>query len=117
MSGYETLYVPGTDHAGIATQSVVEKMLMKTEGKTRHDFTREEFMKRIWEWKDKYGNFILNQLKRTGGSMDWDRTVFTMDENLSKAVTEAFVRLFDKKLIYRSNRIVNWSTILKTAIS
>lgn len=74
-------------------------------------------MKRIWEWKEKYGNFILNQLRRTGGSMDWDRTVFTMDENLSKAVNEAFVRLYEKGLIYRSSRIVNWSTILKTAIS
>ena len=117
MSGYETLFLPGTDHAGIATQSVVEKMIMKEEGKTRHDFSREDFMKRIWEWKEKYGNFILNQLRRTGASLDWDRTVFTMDAKLSKAVTEAFVRMFEKGLIYRANRLVNWSTILKTAIS
>lgn len=92
-------------------------MLMKTEGKTRHDFSREDFMTKIWDWKEKYGDFILNQLKRTGGSMDWDRTVFTMDSNLSKAVNEAFVKLYDKGLIYRANRLVNWSTVLKTAIS
>lgn len=86
MSGFETLYVPGTDHAGIATQSVVEKKLMKEEGKTRHDFTRDEFLKKVWEWKEKHGNQILEQLRRTGSSLDWDRTVFTMDDTLSRAV-------------------------------
>jgi len=117
MQGFETLFIPGTDHAGIATQTVAEKKLFKETGKTRHDLGREEFLKVVWKFKETHGNGILNQLRRTAGSMDWDRLAFTMDDNLSKAVAEAFVRLFEMNLIYRANRLVNWSTTLKTAIS
>lgn len=117
MLGYETLYLPGTDHAGIATQTVVEKILMKETGKSRHDLGREPFLKEVWKYVDIHGKGILNQMKRTGCSLDWSREVFTMDEHLSKAVAEGFVQLYEKGLIYRANRLVNWSTILKTAIS
>ena len=117
MQNFETLYIPGTDHAGIATQTVVQKKLMKETGKTRHDFGRQEFIKKVWEWKEKHGNAILGQLKRVGASLDWSREFFTMDPNLSEAVAEGFAELFDKGLIYRSNRLVNWSCALKTAIS
>jgi len=117
MSGYETLWVPGTDHAGIATQTVVEKKLQREEGITRHDLGREKFLERVFEWKEVYGGKITNQLRRIGSSMDWTREAFTMDEKLSKAVKEAFVRMFDEGLIYRDNRLVNWSCQLKTAIS
>lgn len=117
MNGRRVLWVPGTDHAGIATQSVVEKKLWKEEKKTKHDFTREEFVKRVWDWKAVYGNKITSQLRRMGSSLDWSRECFTMDEKLSKAVTECFVRMFDAGLIYRANRLVNWSCKLRTAIS
>ena len=117
MQGYEALWVPGTDHAGIATQTVVEKKLQREEGITRHDLGREKFLERVFEWKDVYGGKICNQLRRIGSSMDWTREAFTMDEKLSKAVKEAFVRMFDEGLIYRDNRLVNWSCQLKTAIS
>lgn len=117
MLGHATLYVPGTDHAGIATQSVVEKMLQKQEGKTRHDLGRTEFVKRVWEWKGEYGNRITNQLRRLGSSVDWSRERFTMDDMLSKAVVEAFNRFHEKGLLYRSNRLGNWSCALKSAIS
>lgn len=117
MSGYEALWVPGTDHAGIATQTVVEKKLQREEGVTRHDLGREKFLERVFEWKDVYGGKICNQLRRIGSSMDWSREAFTMDEKLSKAVKEAFVRMHDEGLIYRDNRLVNWSCQLKTAIS
>ena len=117
MQGYEALWVPGTDHAGIATQTVVEKKLQREEGVTRHDLGREKFLERVFEWKDVYGGKICNQLRRIGSSMDWTREAFTMDEKLSKAVKEAFVRMFDEGLIYRDNRLVNWSCQLKTAIS
>tara|TARA_B100000131_G_scaffold40488_1_gene36589 strand:- start:1927 stop:5157 length:3231 start_codon:yes stop_codon:yes gene_type:complete len=117
MSGYEALWVPGTDHAGIATQTVVEKKLAREEGVTRHDLGREKFLERVFEWKNEYGGKIFNQLRRIGSSMDWTREAFTMDEKLSKAVKEAFVRMFDEGLIYRDNRLVNWSCQLKTAIS
>lgn len=117
MQNYETLYIPGTDHAGIATQTVVEKQLFKETGKTRYDLGREEFVKKVWEWKEKSGSFILNQLRRVGASLDWEREFFTMDSQLSESVAEAFTQLFDKKLIYRANRLVNWSCSLKTAIS
>jgi len=117
MSGYEALWVPGTDHAGIATQTVVEKKLQREEGITRHDLGREKFLERVFEWKDVYGGKICNQLRRIGSSMDWSREAFTMDEKLSKAVKEAFVRMYDEGLIYRDNRLVNWSCQLKTAIS
>jgi len=117
MKGFEGLWIPGTDHAGIATQTVVEKLLMKTEKKTRHDLGREKFLERVWEWKENYGGKILNQFKIMGCSVDWDRCFFTMDEARSKAVTEAFCRMADKGVIYRSNRLVNWDTTLCTAIS
>jgi valyl-tRNA synthetase len=117
MKGHATLYVPGTDHAGIATQSVVEKMLMKNDGKTRHDLGREEFVKKVWEWKGEYGTRITNQLRRLGSSVDWSRERFTMDDMLSKAVVEAFNRFHEKGLLYRANRLGNWSCALKSAIS
>ena len=91
MQGYLTCFLPGTDHAGIATQSVVEKMLWKNEKKTKHDLGRQNMLDKIWEWKEQYGNTILNQFKRIGMSFDWDRLSFTMDSKLSKAVTETFV--------------------------
>jgi valyl-tRNA synthetase len=108
MSGYETLYLPGMDHAGISTQNVVENKLWKEQKLTRHDLGREKFLEEVWKWKDEYGGKILNQLKRFGTSLDWDRYAFTLDSQRNQAVTEAFVRLFDKGLIYRSERIVNW---------
>lgn len=107
MCGYEALWVPGTDHAGIATQTVVEKRLMR-EGISRHDLGREQFVQRVYEWKEQYGNKIYNQLRRIGSSVDWKRESFTMSDKLSKAVKEAFVRLNDEGLIYRENRLVNW---------
>ena len=107
----------GTDHAGIATQSVVEKMLMKSENKTRHDLGREEFVKKVWEWKGEYGNRITTQLRRLGSSVDWSRERFTMDDMLSKAVVEAFNRFHEKGILYRANRLGNWSCALKSAIS
>lgn len=117
MKGHATMYVPGTDHAGIATQSIVEKMLVKNEGKNRHDLGREEFVKKVWEWKDDYGNKITNQLRSLGSSVDWSRERFTMDDMLSKAVVEAFNRFHEKGLLYRANRLGNWSCALKSAIS
>ncbi|PRQ20821.1 putative valine--tRNA ligase [Rosa chinensis] len=117
MSGDNTLYQPGMDHAGIATQVVVEKKLMSETGKTRHDLGRDEFVKQVWEWKKEHGGTILQQLRRLGASLDFSRESFTMDEKCSKAVVEAFVRLYNKGLIYRDNRIVNWDCSLKTAIS
>jgi valyl-tRNA synthetase len=117
MQGYETLWLPGTDHAGIGTEAVVEKVIWKEERKTRRDIGREELLRRIWAWKEKYGDRILNQLKRLGCSCDWARTRFTMDEGLSRAVRVAFVHLFRKGLIYRGRYLVNWSPKLRTAIS
>lgn len=116
MNGYHTLWMPGTDHAGIATQNVVEKALRK-EGLSREALGREKFLKRVWEWRDQYGNRIIEQLQRLGCSCDWDRLRFTMDEGLSRAVKEVFVRLYDKGLIYRSNYIINWCTRCQTALS
>ena len=117
MLGEPTLWIPGSDHAGIATQLQVEKDILRTEEKTREEIGREEFVKRTWAWKEKYGGIIYNQIKRMGASCDWDRTRFTLDEGLSKAVREAFVRLYDKGLIYRGPRMINWSPGLKTAVS
>jgi valyl-tRNA synthetase len=116
MQGYETLWLPGTDHAGIATQHMVEKELAK-ENLTREEIGREEFLKRVWEWKEKYGRVIIEQLKRLGASCDWDRERFTMDEGLKEAVKEVFVRLYEEGLIYRGNYIINWCPRCKTALS
>jgi valyl-tRNA synthetase len=117
MSGKNTLWVPGTDHAGIATQVVVEKKLMREQHKTRHDFGRDAFIEEVWKWKQASGNRICSQLRRLGTSVDWSREVFTMDETRSKAVEEAFLRLHANKLITRANRLVNWSCALRSAIS
>ena len=117
MKGHATLYVPGTDHAGIATQSVVEKMLLKSNGQTRHDLGRPAFVNKVWEWKSEYGNKITSQLRRLGVSVDWSRERFTMDEMLSKAVIEAFNVFHERGLLYRANRLGNWSCALKSAIS
>jgi len=117
MSGRAALWIPGTDHAGIATQVVVEKKLQRERGITRHDLGRENFVAEVWKWKDQYGNQIKNQLKRLGSSLDWSREAFTMDDKLSRAVIEAFVRMYDQGLIYRGTRLVNWCSALKTAIS
>ncbi len=116
MKGFEACWIPGTDHAGIATQNVVEKSL-KIEGKTRHDLGREKFIERVWEWKKQYGGVIIKQLRTLGCSCDWERERFTMDESLSTAVKEVFVQLFDDGLIYRGNYIVNWCPKDHTAIS
>ena len=117
MRGEEALWVPGTDHAGISTQVVVEKKLMREKGLTRHDVGREDFVKLVWDWKNEYGGNIVRQLRRIGSSVDWSREAFTMDPVRSRAVTEAFVRLHDAGLIYRDNRLVNWCCTLRTAIS
>ncbi len=117
MQGYETLWMPGTDHAGIATQNVVEKHLWRTEKLTRHDLGREKFVKRVWEWKEKHGAIIINQLKKLGCACDWERERFTMDEGLSRAVLEVFVRLYRKGLIYRGEYIINWCPRCQTALS
>jgi valyl-tRNA synthetase len=116
MRGFITLWLPGTDHAGIATQMMVERQLAK-EGKKRRDLGREKFIERVWEWKRLYGDAILDQMKRLGASVDWDREYFTMDENLSRAVREVFVRLYEEGLIYRGKYIVNWCPRCETAIS
>jgi len=116
MRGFITLWLPGTDHAGIATQMMVERQLAK-EGKKRREMGREEFVKRVWEWKREYGGAILDQMKRLGASVDWGREYFTMDENLSRAVREVFVRLYEEGLIYRGKYIVNWCPRCETAIS
>ncbi|HVL82168.1 MAG TPA: valine--tRNA ligase [Actinomycetota bacterium] len=117
MQGRPTLWVPGTDHAGIATQNVVEKRLATEEGLTRHDLGREAFLERVWAWKDTYESRILGQLERLGCSCDWDRTRFTMDADLSRAVRTVFVRLFEEGRIYRGNRIINWCPRCTTALS
>ena len=116
MQGFEACWMPGTDHAGIATQNVVEKQLAK-EGKTRYDVGREKLLERLWEWKQEYGDTIINQLKWLGSSCDWPRTRFTMDEGYSDAVIEVFVRLHEKGLIYRGQRIINWCPRCQTALS
>jgi valyl-tRNA synthetase len=117
QTGREVLWLPGTDHAGIATQTVVERQLRKEEGKTRRDLGREEFLKRVWTWKEKHGGIIIKQLKRLGCSCDWDRERFTMDEDYSRQVQEVFVKLHAKGLIYRGKRMVNWCPVSQTALS
>ncbi|MFA6551755.1 MAG: valine--tRNA ligase [Patescibacteria group bacterium] len=116
MNGYKTLWLPGTDHAGIATQYVVEKDLKK-EGKTRFDLGREKFLERVWQWKEKYGNTILDQLKKMGASCDWSRTRFTMDDGYTKAVEIAFKNYYDKGLVYQDDRVVNWCSRCATSLS
>jgi len=116
LQGYNALWIPGTDHAGIATQAVVERELLK-EGKTRWDLGRDEFLKRVWDWREKYGQTIVEQLKKLGVSCDWNRLRFTMDEVYSKAVITAFVRLYKKGYIYRGERIINWCPRCRTALS
>ena len=116
MKGFEALWLPGMDHAGIATQNVVEKKLA-AEGKSRHDLGREEFVAKVWQWKEESGGAILDQMKRLGDSVDWDREAFTMDAQLSKAVLTVFKRLYDADLIYRAERIINWCPRCLTALS
>ncbi len=117
MCGYSALWVPGTDHAGIATQIKVEENLRKEKGLTRYDLGREEFLKLVWAWKEKYGNTIIKQLQKIGSSCDWSRLRFTMDDGCSNAVKEVFVNLYNKDLIYRGNRIINWCPHCITALS
>ena len=117
MQGYETLYQPGTDHAGISTQVVVERAVLAEEGVSRHDLGREMFLKRVWDWKEKYGGVIVEQLQRLGISADWNRLRFTMDEGLSRAVRKQFVDLYHEGLIYRGERIVNWDPRSQTTLS
>ncbi len=116
MMGYESLWLPGTDHAGIATQTRVEKELRK-EKKTRYDLGREKFLERVWQWRNEYGDLILKQLRKLGVSADWRRNLFTMDESASRAVTQCFIRLYNDGLIYRGKRIINWCPASQTALS
>ncbi|WP_031433767.1 valine--tRNA ligase [Methylomarinum vadi] len=116
MKGHSTLWQPGTDHAGIATQMVVER-LVNAEGKTRHDYGRDAFIEKVWEWKEQSGGTITRQLRRMGSSLDWDKERFTMDEGMSKAVREVFIKLYEEGLIYRGKRLVNWDPVLHTAVS
>ena len=117
MQGFEVLWLPGSDHAGIATQTKVEANLKETEGKDRFDYGREAFVDKVWEWKDQYGGVIQRQMRAIGDSVDWSRERFTLDDGLSRAVQTMFKELFDAGLIYRANRMVNWSPVLQTAIS
>ena len=117
MGGMETCWVPGTDHAGIATQSKVEHFLSETEGISRYDLGREAFLGRVWEWREKYGGTIIRQLRTLGTACDWERERFTLDEGLSKAVEEVFIRLYEKGLIYKGHRIINWCPKSRTALS
>jgi len=116
MNKFETLWQPGTDHAGIATQALVEKNL-KSKGIDKNEIGREKFIEKVWQWKDEYGGKIINQLKKLGCSCDWSRNAFTMDKNLSKSVVKVFIDLYNKKLIFKAKKLVNWDTVLKTAIS
>ncbi|QDU76011.1 Valine--tRNA ligase [Bremerella volcania] len=117
LKGFNTLWMPGTDHAGIATQAVVERRIFESEKKSRHDLGREELVKRIWDWKDQYEKRILGQLKRLGSSCDWERTRFTLDDTCARAVRRTFYDLFAKQWIYKGKRLVNWDTFLQTAVS
>src|SRR5438128_8292679 len=116
MSGFNTLWLPGTDHAGIATQMIVDRELQK-QGISRFDIGREKFVEKVWEWKESYGNQIIDQLKRLGCSADWTRARFTLDEGLSRAVRYVFVKLYEDGLIYRDLAMVNWCPFCRTAIS
>ncbi|MDO8286888.1 MAG: class I tRNA ligase family protein, partial [Rhodoferax sp.] len=116
MLGANTAWIPGTDHAGIATQIVVERQL-QDQGVSRHDLGRKAFVEKVWEWKEKSGNTITTQMRRMGDSVDWSREYFTMDDKLSKTVTETFVQLYEQGLIYRGKRLVNWDPVLMSAVS
>ncbi len=115
MAGANTLWVPGTDHAGIATQIVVERQLQEQK-RSRHDLGRKNFVERVWEWKQQSGTTITSQMRRMGDTVDWSREYFTMDDEMSKVVTQTFVRLYEEGLIYRGKRLVNWDPVLKTAV-
>src|ERR1700738_2497140 len=117
MHGCEVLWVPGTDHAGISTQTVVERQLMAAQGKRRRDFTREEFLKHVWEWKETSEKRIIEQLKRLGSSCDWSRQRFTMDAGNNRAVRVMFKKLYDEGLIYRGDYLVNWDPLSQTALA
>ena len=117
MQGYNALWMPGTDHAGIATQAVVERRLLEEEKKTRHDLGREALVERIWAWKNEYEKRILGQLAQMGCSCDWQRTRFTLDPQCARAVRHTFFRMFQDRLIYRGKRLVNWDAFLQTAVS
>jgi valyl-tRNA synthetase len=117
MLGHEVSWFPGTDHAGIATESRVERYLREKEGVGREDLGREEFMRRVWSWREQYGSTIIRQLRRLGSSCDWERERFTMDEGLSDAVRKVFVSLYEKGYIYRGRRMINWCPVSKTALS
>src|SRR6476660_7087928 len=117
MQGREVLWLPGTDHAGIGTQTAVEKWLRKNEGLTRHDLGREKFLERVLEWQDKHGGIIIQQLKRLGCSCDWSRQRYTFDADYIRAVERVFVDLYHKGLIYRGRRMINWDPAAQTALS
>ena len=117
MQGFAALWIPGVDHAGIATQIKVEEVLRKEEGKTRYDLGREKFLERVWDWKQQYGNRIVEQQKRMGVSCDWECNRFTMDDTCAKAVRETFCDLYEKGLIYKGSRIINWCPHCRTALS
>src|SRR3982750_2245528 len=117
MDAKEVLWLPGTDHAGIATQVMVERQVKKEERKTRYDLGRDEFLKRVWAWKEKHGDIIIQQLKKLGCSCDWTRERFTMDPDYSREVQRVFVELYKKGLIYRGRRMVNWDPVALTALS
>ena len=117
MQGYEVLWLPGMDHAGIATQTKVEAKLKAEEGKDRYDYGREEFVDKVWEWKHQYGGTITTQMRAIGDSVDWSRERFTLDDGLSRAVQTIFKQLYDAGMIYRDDRLVNWSPVLETAVS
>src|SRR6059036_3686401 len=117
MQGFEVLWLPGTDHAGIGTQTAVEKHLRRTENKTRHDLGREEFLRRVLEWQDKHGGIIIEQLKRLGCSCDWSRQRYTLDDAYTAAVQKVFVDLYRAGLIYRGRRMINWDPAAQTAVS
>src|SRR5499425_160560 len=117
MQGFEVLWLPGVDHAGIGTQTAVEKYLRRTENKTRHDLGREEFLRRVLEWQDKHGGIIIEQLKRLGCSCDWSRQRYTLDDRYAAAVQRVFVDLYREGLIYRGRRMINWDPAAQTALS
>ena len=117
MQGHETLWVPGQDHAGIATQAKVEQKIFKEENKTKHDLGREKFVNEVWKWKNEYGGHIVEQIKKIGDSCDWDYFTFTMDDGPSKAVKKFFIDMYNEGLIYQSDYIINWDPVLQSAIS